>query len=844
MKSSVLFVCSIFFFILSSVSFAGDYRFSSKLNFEYEDGFFPGILDQYVLKEDASVRLLIGYFENRDFQTELCGLSDVEIKDQFAAKKRELDFSGIPENRKLSDYSVNREGAEIFIFLKYEIKSDKGASFEINSFRVREKEAIAATLYYDQNSTSDGSREFHRMMNRITFSDSQETAGLDDIKNSRNRDYRSVASLFVSEVLPEAHAADCNIVDKKYVLKGNYSTTPGSTIFNFKQLSMDVISAVQQNDPNSDCLATSMNSALTNASDYWAHRALAEGCLTSDGGVPESAPDGCPDASFREMKRSFAYIDKLKGDMRTSLDKICSSDASGVQCQPPSNRATMDAAAGVLAATANLNQPYCCDPGKNGHELGPLMKVLISDDKNFKNLSDAEKVKQCVGKTQGSLDKKMASLGGVSDCLYGVVSTLITSLYSMIKGMVSLFDWETVKFVANLVNIFNSDARNGAWGKVSGAVKELGQLIAAQIYSVTDCLGPYEKEQYICKMTGSVLGVLLAPATIKLLVKTIVSAVKLGGKATGLTSLLTAAAQKPPLKNTTAISQQSVQTLKLGYGRAKSAVTSTVGLKAIQQGARRVISILHTHITKPFAAIVAQNARRLLDTVTTSAKTGASKVNPAVSGAAEKVKTGLSVQNIAGEIPHAEAVVAPAVVRQASAPIVRGAPVSDAAVAKHKATIVEVENRQAQIIANGNPKELRESLSNLRTSQQALYRARAGAVDGSGNSEIKETLVKARKTELVLQNKVESLRDRRIDPKRTQQDRKTEYVGIRSRGAPGSVRGVDKTATVPTPAGLKPSLLETKNYVRETTDAIRSQNYINNAICLYGWLRFDQVTHS
>ena len=587
--------------LLPAPSWSADYKFNSKVNFVFDSSFVPGVLDQYAVDQDPSVNLMVGNLSEKKLKKEIDLMSDNQLIEKFLAKARDFDVFE-ETKREIAEQSVVREKDEIRIFIKYKLVQKSGTNFEIDYFVVRENNSIASTLNFSGKTSPALQNEL--IIGQKSLSLVQTTANNEEIHPAKK--YSFLKFLNFAAGTPAFAGDSCEGVNKKYVVRGNYTTKPGSALFNFEKLSDDLkLSLSTGNEQQIRCMTNTMNRAVTNASDYWAKRGVNEGCLAEDGSVPSSKPAACPAATFREMNRSFAYLDEVKTDMTKTLDNpaaLAAASPDDCPARPAANNLR------TLASTGdNFKQNFCCDPGNaKGESKGPLHLVLESEE-SYRNSTPEQQHAACVRKTIGQPNRSVASLGGAADCVKNIVTSLVKALVDMLKSIVSLFDWETIKFLGKLINITNRQEQGEAWAKVGSAVKAMAEKMGAELYSVTSCLGPYDRDQYVCKMVGSVASLFVGPGLIKPFLKWI----QLGAKASGLTTLMTSAASKPPLKNALAISR-SARTAVSGRASALSSATRARALAVTTRMASTAKGLLSRDFKTPMRNLVAASAQKIV----------------------------------------------------------------------------------------------------------------------------------------------------------------------------------------------------------------------------------------
>jgi transcriptional regulator CtsR len=337
-----------------------------------------------------------------------------------------------------------------------------------------------------------------------------------------------VAFLFFSLSAFSA-APDCSkiITPKEYLYKGDFDTSsPAEKIYNFQKIRSDLKSSLINSskgfEAKTSCLHSLYVKGIDDASTYWAERGKREKCFVpknpkdpsnSDFKVPKTRPPECPESTWKEFKKSGQYLKNLQTELRNDLkiiaDKLSDNDDDIRNCtQNPNSKKS---AAAHLAKTAEEAKENLCCGKKNEPDSGAVYAV-------YPDISHAE----CVEKT---VDRGSLGIKGILACTANMAKRMILGIWEGIKamgsGVASGFQFGA-KFISSPFETMKASAAE-AMGAYS-AVKELvtnddarDQFMMNMASSVdgfltsrgnvfNQCLNDYEKSQYICEVTGDILG--------------------------------------------------------------------------------------------------------------------------------------------------------------------------------------------------------------------------------------------------------------------------------------------------------------------------------------------------
>lgn len=622
-KSSCMKKLIITFIWLISTNFAfaqQGYRFESDLEFKHDSSIVEGLLENYSLYTNEDVKLLIGFLEDKNFLDEIGKMSQSAIKEKFYSQASLYDPLNSQSRRSIIGFTITKNNLFTKVELEYTLLK-KGIEWrESDVYVLGPKSTAFAALQFPVNISINEIKELKKGMHEFSLQDEKIVENENKVFNKINFEaltalsakkmakFLSLGSFFVSESFAAEASKDASCETSKYIKRGEFTTKKGSALFNFQKLANDIEVEAKKENPSQNeltCLSSFYKRARDDASTYWSERGANEGCLAEKGEMPSKKPDACSDSTFKEMKASFKYIDNVDKGLNDFLvgnvTQIASCDAG-----KPVVSEQMQV---FTKMNSDIQQTFCCSNGDSTLDKGPLFTILESDD-TFKKLSPTAQTEMCLLKTKTE-NKSFQSPTGMVDCLSSMVDGIANLAKTLIKTVVSVFDGELIKalgqFVANLP------------GSAVDMVKTIGEHIATQVYSVVNCMSPYEKNIYMCKMVPDVAAMLLGPGLVKNFLKALVDKT---GK-TALAQVIVTAA-----KGNKQFQQLQAAATKVAAGGRKVA-TGAMKIKAVRASAAalgKVASILGKDISTPFNKMVERKVKAAYANASLKAKTAAEKI--------------------------------------------------------------------------------------------------------------------------------------------------------------------------------------------------------------------------
>jgi hypothetical protein len=613
----------VLFLLMHSLTFAyaeEGYRFQSELEFKHDSSIVAGQLENYSLYTNENVKLLIGFLEDKNFLEEVGKMSQADIKEKFYSQARFYDPLNNQSQRTLISFKITKNNLFTKVEMEYRLLKENVEWNESNVYVLGPKSTAFAALQFpadlaanDKNELQKGMHDFSlqddkvvessvKTFNKITFE------ALTAYSAKRMSNLLTLGSFFVSESFADETSKETGCDTKKYIVKGDFSTKKGSALFNFQKLSHDIQEEAAKEKPSDKeitCLSKFYKRAKDDASTYWSERGVKEGCLGSNGEPLSKKQKTCSDSTYNEMNASFKYIDNVDKNLNDFLVGKVASEAS-CEIKKPDVSEQMQV---FSKLNSNIQQTFCCSNGSGSLDKGPLFTILESDD-TFKKLSPTAQTEMCLLKTKTE-NKSFASPTGMVDCLQSMVDGIANVVKGLIKTIVSVFDVEFIKalgqFVANLPK------------SAVDMVKTIGEHIGAQIYSVTDCMSPYEANVYMCKMVPNVAAMLLGPGLVKNFIKALADKTA----KTALAEIIVSAA-----KGNKQFQRMQAASASVAAGGRKIA-SGAMKIKAVRVSAAalgKIASILGKDVSTPIKDMVASKAKAAYANATLKAKTAAEKI--------------------------------------------------------------------------------------------------------------------------------------------------------------------------------------------------------------------------
>ena len=598
------------------------FHFQSDLEFKHDSSILPGELENYSLFKNEDVKLLIGFFEKKAFLNEAKNLADNDIKNKLFERSSNLDVINDQSQRQVTNFKVTRTDQLIRIEVEYSLIKTDNPWMEVDVYVLSQNASSFAALQYPTNVNQADQTELKKGMHNFTLQDQKITQGkslfngitLESIASLTAKKFSKIMNIgnfLISDTFAAGVENGNNSCDtKKYILKGEFTPKKGSALFNFQKLVSDLedeASKAKPSDKQLTCLSNFYKTAKENAANYWSERGLKEGCIGSDGKVLSKTEKKCSDSTYKEMNASFRYIDKVDSGLNEFMN---GHGVARATCVMPKAEVSPEMQA-LSKLNASVQQTFCCSNGGGDEsEKGPLYKVLEMEDSHFAKMSPASQAEMCVLKTKDE-HKPFLSAGGLGDCLENMAEGVGKILKDLVAAAASLFDFETIKALGQFVVNLPSSAVK--------LVKTIGDQIGAQIYSVTDCMSPYEAKQYMCRMVPGIATTLLGPGMIKSFATMLVKNV---GK-TALAEIVLKAAKEN--KQFMRLKEIASATARATKKIVKPVMESRI-IKPSLATLGKLAKILGTDVSTPLKELVERNAKAAASAITLRANSLATKV--------------------------------------------------------------------------------------------------------------------------------------------------------------------------------------------------------------------------
>jgi hypothetical protein len=628
--NSFYFIQLVFFifiiFNFSKIKAETDFQFSSELAFKHEMTISSGELESYSLQENSEVKLLIGILDGKTFFSEAKNLSNDQIKENFLDKNKLLDGINNQSNRHILGFNKTTLANEIKIEINYELSKDNLKWYETNIYILNKTSSIFASLQFPETTSTSQKEELKKgMINFKLIESTSPSKKTTYIFNHLKQKISNLLNQFNETMITTAYAADSsakiNACGKDtYIIKGQFTTKPGSALFNFPQIIHDIKeetikqSEILEKNPKAkvddtklNCLMDYYQRAKQNATTYWTQRATSEECIVNEK-ILDSAVGKCSDSTLKEMKKSFAYVGKLDSDFETFLK---GNSTEKLVCNKPVST-DMEELEAFKKLHADFKQSFCCSSGNGvADDKGPLYLVMESENDSFKTLSTQTKAELCIKKTIDNDKQSFLSAEGLGDCAQNMLEGLGKIIKDTIKAVASLFDIETLKALGQFAS------------NLPGSAKELlntiGQQLAAKLASVTECMSPYESKQYMCRMVPGIATTLLGPGMLKSFATAIVDK---AGKTALAEVIMKAASENKQFQKLKSVAEKTGNATK----KVTKYVSSVRIIKPSLAVLGKVSKVLGKDISTP-----------LKDMVLKKSKSMAAKAAEKVEGAAKKV---------------------------------------------------------------------------------------------------------------------------------------------------------------------------------------------------------------
>ncbi len=296
-----------------------------------------------------------------------------------------------------------------------------------------------------------------------------------------------------------ARNEDCPKNFSENYLSSNQKLNDLGFKYNFNKIAQDMISEIEVSPGSSDakCL-----------SDLYENEMAKTGQAVGEAYLKSSCQASCK-ANIEIQKKQ---LDQLDLEYRKDLKAVSSSKSPAPE--------KCDSGSGPLEALKEAKNSLCCG---NKSENGTGSVRGIYPDITYQG---------CLAKTNPT-NKDAASIASGGQCLANVLKEGITAVWNNLTSILTIPAelWAAKAQIWQLIT--NSDARAEFAKKMMSLI---GKFVTDRVESVNSCLNPYEKTQFICKLSGQILGELVTPGSILKLFKMLKNVNKAGGLIEGALS--------------------------------------------------------------------------------------------------------------------------------------------------------------------------------------------------------------------------------------------------------------------------------------------------------------------
>lgn len=617
-----------------------DYQFKSKLFFKHDITIVKDQAEGYSLQENANIKLLIVILE-KDFFNESKKYSDQELEKKFLESEQLADGLNGQTNRQILSLKTIKSNDTTVFNLKYSYEKNEIKWFEDKTYVVNKSTTAIANLSYPQdtpdaikNELDSGIRSFQLINN-----DGPKKSVFNVFKNQyekfvsfyQNKVDR-ITHFFISPAYAEDSSSACKNFQKPYKLKGKFTATTNSPLFDLGKLVKDIkdetilVSNTKLDDTKLNCLSNFYKQGKENAVQYWSEKAVNEGCI-ENGDLITTPNKKCSDSTLKAMKKSFDYINNTDKDLKNFVSGE-SKETFSLLCST-SKKDTNDEELGLFKKlNANVQQSFCCSAGNGTPDTeGPLFKVLKEEDPHFIEFNPQIRAELCLKKTGEDDGRSFLSGEGAGDCIMNALQGIGKIIKDTIHMAGSLFDGSLITALAKFVWDLPDSANK--------VVETIGEHIASQVYSITNCMSPYEKKQYICKMVPSVVSMIFGPG----MATKFVSAIGQKASKSAMAAIISEAASKSKILQS---AKKIAQSAGSKVGNVAGKITQTRMVKPAVAALSKIGKILGPDISTPIKKAVLAKAKKSLDAVKTTVKKTETEARQIVSKGGPEATTVMS----------------------------------------------------------------------------------------------------------------------------------------------------------------------------------------------------------
>lgn len=289
-----------------------------------------------------------------------------------------------------------------------------------------------------------------------------------------------------------ARDKDCPESFSENYLSSNQKLSGYGLKYNFSKIAQDMISEVEVNPGSLEakCL-----------SDLYENEMEKTGQTAGEAYLKSTCQDSCK-ANIRNQKEK---LDKLDNDFKKQIASVNFNTLSAPE--------KCISVIGPVETLKEAKNSLCCG---NKSESGTGSVRGIYPEITYQ---------VCLEKTNPT-NKEAAGVGSAGQCLANVIKEGMTAVWNNLTSILTIPSelWAAKSQIWQLMT--NSDARAEFAKKMMSLI---GKFVTDRVDSVKSCLNPYEKTQFICKLSGQILGELVTPGSILKLFKILKNVSQAGG---------------------------------------------------------------------------------------------------------------------------------------------------------------------------------------------------------------------------------------------------------------------------------------------------------------------------
>lgn len=532
-----------------------NFQYQSNSHFKNDVSILPGVLEGYVLENEPDVKLLIGYFTDKNFYSEAANTTENELKNGLFERASSLDPINSQTDRKLIGFKRLNIDGKIIIQMKYTLTKHKQAWNEATTYIFSNGSSAMASVQFPHSLTTENKIELLKGIDDVQINYTTPKTVLRSFKEGF---FKFISAYQTPKIFKQFSTMGPFVVGNSYAGNAAYneshcglknlektdmkSVSNGSGVSNLSKIANAIkdetekLSELTQtklsiDDSKMECLTSLYKDTQDKAKQYLNNLAEDANCFRDDNKFLTNRD--LTELQKTDKARYRACLDiKIASNTidhnATDLKKLLSGETSAyLECAQnhANGEPEIDNIQGVMN---HAQKAFCCmasNPNNKDDSGGPLFHILEMEyikEHNIKGPLSNDQVdalaKECRDNKYSEKDKdgqSFLSESGFADCVENFIDGAKDLITSAINSVTSLFDWETIKALGQLVMDFPESAFN--------IVKMIGQEIAAKTYSATSCMSPYDAKKYVCKLVPEVASVLLGPVVIKRFAEALVS---------------------------------------------------------------------------------------------------------------------------------------------------------------------------------------------------------------------------------------------------------------------------------------------------------------------------------